>query len=130
MSKKGDALQAKLDQIELNEGDLVEKFILGTGKGGQKINKTSSCVYLKHIPSGIEVKCQSERSRELNRQLAREELLKRLRQRERQRLLADQQEREKRKRQKRKRTRGGQEKVLEQKRRHSLKKTLRRPSGE
>lgn len=122
MSKKGDALQAKLDQIELNEGDLVEKFILGTGKGGQKINKTSSCVYLKHIPSGIEVKCQSERSRELNRQLAREELLKRLRQRERQRLLADQQEREKRKRQKRKRTRGGQEKVLEQKRRHSLKK--------
>ena len=47
--------------------ELVEKFITGSGSGGQKINKTSSCVYLKHVPTGIEIKCQRERSRELNR---------------------------------------------------------------
>ena len=63
--------QARMQRLGIREEDLVEKFILGSGSGGQKINKTSSCVYLRHIPSGIEVKCQQDRSRELNRYLAR-----------------------------------------------------------
>src|SRR6185436_10588305 len=46
--------------LGIHESDLIEKFILGSGKGGQKVNKTSSCVYLKHIPTGIEVKCQQD----------------------------------------------------------------------
>ena len=46
--------------------------------GGQKINKTSSCVYLKHLPTGIEIKCQQGRSREMNRYYARKELCQRL----------------------------------------------------
>jgi peptide chain release factor len=58
--------------------DLIEKFILSSGKGGQKVNKTASCVYLKHIPTGIEIKCGRERSRELNRFFARRELCDRL----------------------------------------------------
>lgn len=54
--------------------DLEERFVLGSGSGGQKINKTSSCVYLKHLPSGFEVTCQETRSRDKNRLLARERL--------------------------------------------------------
>lgn len=67
-------IQLRLEKLGVVEEDLVEKFVQGTGSGGQKINKTSSCVYLKHLPSGIEVKCQHERSRELNRWMARLEL--------------------------------------------------------
>lgn len=47
--------------------DIEENFVRGTGAGGQKINKTSSCVWLKHLPTGTEVKCQEYRQREVNR---------------------------------------------------------------
>ncbi len=67
-------LKARMERLFIQENDLTEKFITGSGSGGQKINKTSSCVYLKHEPTGFEVKCQKERSRELNRFLARREL--------------------------------------------------------
>ena len=72
--QKRRALRLRMIELEIQESDLTEKFVRGTGRGGQKINKTSSCVYLKHLPSGIEVKCQRERSREINRFLARREL--------------------------------------------------------
>ncbi len=72
--QKRQALRLRMMELEIRDADLTEKFIRGTGSGGQKINKTSSCVYLKHEPSGIEVKCQRERSREINRFLARREL--------------------------------------------------------
>lgn len=72
--EKQEILLKKMSDLEIREDDLIEKFIIGSGSGGQKINKTHSCVYLKHIPSGIEVKCQKERSRELNRFFARREL--------------------------------------------------------
>jgi protein subunit release factor B len=67
-------LEKRMGELGIHEDDLIEKFILGSGPGGQKINKTSSCVYLKHIPTGIEIKCQKERSRELNRYRARKDL--------------------------------------------------------
>src|SRR5690242_21649122 len=76
--EKIDALHERMHKLGVTEEDLIEKFILGSGKGGQKINKTSSCVYLKHKPSGIEIKCQRERSREMNRFLARKELCEQL----------------------------------------------------
>ena len=72
------ALEARMESLGITANNLTEKFITGSGSGGQKINKTASCVYLKHEPSGIEVKCQRERSRELNRYLARRELCERL----------------------------------------------------
>lgn len=72
--EKRELLEKKMLELGIAEEDLIEKFILGSGKGGQHVNKTASCVYLKHLPSGIEIKCHQERSRELNRYLARKNL--------------------------------------------------------
>lgn len=71
-------LKKRMEKLQVREEDLLEKFILGSGKGGQKINKTHSCVYLKHLPTGTEVKCSKERTREMNRFFARRELLDKL----------------------------------------------------
>jgi protein subunit release factor B len=118
-------LADRMDQLKIFEKDLVEKFILGSGKGGQKVNKTSSCVYLQHLPTGIEVKCQRERSRELNRYMARKELCDRYEAQILKIKTDKQHEMEKIRRQKRRRTRRQQEKTLEGKRQHSERKALR-----
>lgn len=60
------------------EGDITEAFLKGTGPGGQKINKTSSAVQLKHLPTGLVVKCQETRSRTQNRKIARRILSERI----------------------------------------------------
>ena len=60
--------------LGLSEEDLQEKYIRSSGPGGQKVNKTASCVYLKHLPTGLEVKMQRERSQPLNRYYARKRL--------------------------------------------------------
>ncbi|MCI0382372.1 MAG: peptide chain release factor-like protein [Chlamydiae bacterium] len=123
--EKKEALEKRMEILNIREEDLIEKFILGSGRGGQKIQKTSSCVYLKHIPTGVEIKCQKERSREMNRYFARKELCDRIEtiekgiQSEKQKLA------EKIRRQKRRRSRRGQQRILEEKKRHSEKKTLR-----
>lgn len=57
----------KAAELKISEGDIIEKWITGGGKGGQKINKTASCVMLKHEPSGIIVKCQKHREQSKNR---------------------------------------------------------------
>ncbi|MBP9840814.1 MAG: peptide chain release factor-like protein [Simkaniaceae bacterium] len=72
--KKQEALKAEMARLGIQEADLEEKFILGSGSGGQKINKSHSAVYLKHLPTQIEVKCQKDRSREANRFFARRAL--------------------------------------------------------
>jgi protein subunit release factor B len=71
-------LRAKMEILGIQEKDIEEKFVRSAGRGGQKVNKTSNCVYLKHIPTGVEVKCMQERSQSLNRFLARRELLSRI----------------------------------------------------
>ena len=71
-------LQEKMEALGLRERDIEEKFIRSSGRGGQKVNKTSTCVYLRHVPTGIEVKCMRERSQSLNRFLARRELVSRI----------------------------------------------------
>ncbi|XP_070619304.1 mitochondrial translation release factor in rescue [Erythrolamprus reginae] len=58
--------------VPLNETDLEEQFVRGFGPGGQATNKTNNCVVLKHLPSGIVVKCHQTRSLETNRTKARE----------------------------------------------------------
>jgi protein subunit release factor B len=70
-------LRERMEALGIREEDIEEKFIRSSGKGGQKVNKTSTCVYLKHIPTGIEVKFMRERNQSLNRFLARRELVKR-----------------------------------------------------
>ena len=71
-------LLEKMKALGIEEKDIEEKFIRSSGKGGQKVNKTSTCVYLRHLPSGIEVKWMRERSQSLNRFLARRELVSRI----------------------------------------------------
>ncbi|XP_078106915.1 mitochondrial translation release factor in rescue [Sander vitreus] len=61
-----------IDLPVLNEDELEEQFVRGSGPGGQATNKTSNCVVLKHIPSGIVVKCHQTRSVDINRKRARE----------------------------------------------------------
>ena len=64
------ALEKRASAAGIQKKDIEEKFIKSSGRGGQKVNKTSSAVFLKHLPTGITVKCGSERSRHLNRFLA------------------------------------------------------------
>jgi len=73
--EKNQWLKEKMEALNIREEDIREKFVRSSGKGGQKVNKTSSCVYLKHLPTGIEVKCMKERSQSVNRFLARRELV-------------------------------------------------------
>src|SRR5580704_13814838 len=103
--EKLDELDGRMLRLGIKEGDLIEKFILGSGRGGQKINKTSSCVYLKHIPTGIEIKCQKDRSREKNRYYARKELCQRIEEKDKHIKSERQQLAEKIRRQKRRRSR-------------------------
>lgn len=123
--EKLEKLQKWMNDLSIKEDDLIEKFILGSGSGGQKINKTSSCVYLKHIPTGIEIKCQKERSRELNRYVARKELCNRIEEIYHKEVSKRVQEREKIRRQKKRRSRKSQEKILADKKDISNKKSLR-----
>jgi protein subunit release factor B len=76
--EKNGQLKKKMEALGVREEDIEEKFIRSSGSGGQKVNKTSTCVYLKHIPTGIEVKCMKERSQSLNRFLARRELVEKI----------------------------------------------------
>ena len=61
------ALKQRMERLGVSEKDLRETFIRSSGPGGQKVNKTSSCVFLVHLPTGLSVKCQQERSQTLNR---------------------------------------------------------------
>ncbi len=129
-SEKQKALAEKMERLGLYEKDIVEKFVRSQGKGGQNVNKTSTCVYLKHVPSGLEVKCQQERSQAMNRFLARRILAEKYEAR----ILGEKSEKirkmEKIRRQKRRRSRRAKEKVLEEKKKQSEKKALRRPVDE
>jgi protein subunit release factor B len=126
-TQKQDQLARRMTRLGIHEDDLVEKFILGSGPGGQKVNKTASCVYLRHTPTGIEVKCQRERSRALNRFIARRELCDRIIEKHTNEKSERQQRIEKIRRQKRRRSRRQKERMLEQKHRQSEKKQRRRP---
>ena len=123
------AQEKRMLALGIREEDLVEKFITGSGSGGQKINKTSSCVYLNHEPTGQEVKCQRERSRELNRYLARKELCDRLDQIQNGAISKRQQEIEKIRRQKRQKSRKQKQRMVADKRKLSEKKQQRRVTG-
>jgi len=124
---KRERLAERMKELNIDENDLVEKFILGSGRGGQKINKTASCVYLRHEPTGIEVKCQRERSRAINRVLARRELCDRIEEQILGRITERRQRMERIRRQKRRRSRRQKERMLQEKHRQSEKKKRRAP---
>lgn len=125
------ALQERLNRLGVRAEDLAEDFIRGSGPGGQKINKTSSTVVLRHVPSGLEVRCQRERSQTLNRYWARVELCDRLEAARDAARLEAQNEREKVRRQNRPRPRGLKRRILEGKRsRSGVKKQRGRVRGD
>ena len=116
-----------MTQASVYEEDLEETFILGGGPGGQKTNKTSNVVRLFHQPSGLQIRCGENRSREINRWLARRMLAEKILEIEHGRKTALQQEREKKRRQKRRRSRRQKQKMLDDKHAHSEKKAMRKP---
>ncbi len=113
------ALRTRMQKLRVREEDLEESFIRGSGAGGQKINKTSSTVVLRHVPSGIEVRCQRERSQSQNRLIARQELCDRLEAAFQKAKLEIQNEREKVRRQTRARPRGLKKRLVAGKRHRS-----------
>ena len=72
--RKKEELEQRMQKCNLLEKDIEEKFVRSGGAGGQKVNKSSSCVHLKHIPSGLSVKIQKSRSQGLNRYYARKRM--------------------------------------------------------
>lgn len=121
------SLEARMAALGIVEADLIEKFVRGSGAGGQKINKTSNCVFLKHVPSGVAIKCQMDRSRELNRFLARRELCEQMESIRDGKATAKTQAIEKMRRQKRRRSRRSKQRSTADKRLLSQKKSLRKP---
>ncbi|MDD5456039.1 MAG: peptide chain release factor-like protein [Candidatus Margulisbacteria bacterium] len=126
LPQKQQELENRMNALGITEENLVEKFILGSGKGGQKINKTFSCVYLKHIPTGIEVKCQQDRSRALNRFIARRLLCDKIESLIFQKESKIQAEQAKIRKQKKRRSRKTKEKILRDKKIISRKKESRK----
>lgn len=123
-------LLEKMARLAIKESDLEEKFIRSSGRGGQNVNKVATCVYLKHRPTGLKIKCQKERSQALNRYLARKLLVEKIEAQILGKLSEKQKEIEKIRRQKRKRSKRAKLKMLADKKYHSEKKKLRGPVGE
>lgn len=124
-AEKEKALFKRMDQLGVSEEDLQETFVRSSGPGGQKVNKTSTCVYLQHLPTKIAVKCQRERYQSINRYIARKILTDKIEKMILGKKSEEQQRIEKIRRQKRKRSKRAKLKMLEEKKKHSQKKKER-----
>jgi protein subunit release factor B len=116
---------ARLERLKLNVADFDEKFARSSGPGGQHVNKVSTAVTLRHVPSGVAVTVQDTRSQSMNRQLAWTRLLDAIEERRREERAARRSEIEKKRRQNSKRPRGVKERILESKRRRANVKKMR-----
>jgi len=129
--EKERALAERLERLGIRPADLEERFVRSGGAGGQNVNKVATCVVLRHLPSGVSVKCQEARTQAMNRFLARRLLCERIEEAREGKASAVQQEAERIRRQKSRRSRRAKQKMLEQKHHQAKKKTLRRaPGGE
>ena len=124
-SERIEKIKARMLLAAVFEEDLQESFVLGSGAGGQKVNKTSSAVRLYHAPSALTVKVSANRSREANRWLARLELAEKILERARSAASKRLQEAERIRRQKRRRSRRQKARMVEEKRRHGVVKAGR-----
>ena len=119
----------KAQRLGIQPADIEEHFVRGSGKGGQKINKTSSCVVLRHLPTGVEVRCQQHREQSKNRLSAYKLLILKVEQKIRGRQSEIANKIFKLKKQKQRRTRRAKEKMLQGKRfRSSIKQARGRVS--
>ena len=116
---------ARLAQLRLDAADFEEKFSRSSGPGGQHVNKVSTAVQLRHVPTGVSVTVQDTRSQSMNRQLAWDRLLDAIERARREERAARRSEIEKKRRQNSKRPRGVKERILEGKKRRSAVKKLR-----
>jgi protein subunit release factor B len=123
-------LRERMEALGVRESDLEETFVRSGGHGGQNVNKTATCVMLRHRPTGLQVKCQTTRQQGLNRFLARRLLLDKVERLRTGRVAAEQARIEKIRRQKRKRSRRAKERMLADKSRNAEKKAGRRPGGD
>lgn len=122
---KEKALQSRLARLGVRKKDVIEKFIRSGGPGGQNVNKNATCIYLKHLPTAIEVKVSQERSQALNRFLAWRRLADKIEAGIIGRKSAERKRIEKIRRQKRKRSKRAKEKILRAKKLQSAKKKAR-----
>jgi protein subunit release factor B len=122
---KEQELQKRMARLGIREQDIEESFVRSGGKGGQNVNKTATCVQLKHLPTGMEVKCQRERSQAINRYVARCILADRIESMLLGKQSEEQQRIEKIRRQKRKRSRRAKDKMLDLKHHQAEKKASR-----
>ncbi len=118
-------LEQRMSALGVRESEIEETFVRSGGAGGQKVNKSSSCVMLLHRPTGLRVKCQTTRHQALNRFLARRLLLDKIERVQKGYVEAERAYIEKVRRQKRKRSRRAKDRMLADKARQSEKKHLR-----
>ena len=114
-----DALADRMRKLEINETDLEESFARSSGPGGQNVNKVSTAVTLRHLPTNISVIVQDSRSQAVNRKLARERLLDAIESAREQQRMAEVAKREKERRRKSPRPAALKRRILESKRRRS-----------
>jgi len=124
-----DSLTERMARLGIREEDLDESFVRSSGHGGQNVNKTSTCVVLRHRPTGIQVRCQDTRQQGQNRERARHLLLDKIEAQRQRDAAARRAEAERVRRQKRGRSRGAKLRILADKSRHSAKKQARRPES-
>jgi protein subunit release factor B len=119
-------LKERMLQLGVKESDLEESFVRSSGPGGQNVNKVATCVLLEHIPSGVQVKCDTHRFQARNRYEARLLLLNKIEQQKKSALAIKRHVLEKERRKNRKKPQSLKENILESKHRHADKKALRK----
>jgi protein subunit release factor B len=123
-------VRRRLAALGVAPGDVEERFVRGTGPGGQKINKTASTVRLQHRPTGVEVRCQAERSQKVNRARAWAELCVKLETRRAAAAAQAQAVREAERRRTRQKSRGQKARMIETKKHRARIKQARRGRGD
>jgi peptide chain release factor len=121
----GRAVEERMAELGILESELEEIFARSGGPGGQHVNKVSTAVTLRHLPSGLRVTVQDSRSQAFNRKLARERLLEAIERRREEERAVELSRREKIRRQRSPRPRALKKRILEGKRRRSKLKKLR-----
>ena len=125
-AEKNAQLNQRMAALRVREADIEESFVRSGGHGGQNVNKTSTCVMLVHLPTGLQVKCQATRQQGMNRFFARRLLLDKIEEKQKGYVAAQRDEIERIRRQKRKRSRRAKNRMLAGKSHQADKKDARK----